>query len=53
MFLITIFRASLQPYFKLTTTSMARDALIMHKKVVVICEKNGLVIKNYNGCAIV
>ncbi len=49
VFLITIFRASLQPYLRLATISMARDTLIQHKEDVMICEKNGLVITNYNA----
>jgi hypothetical protein len=47
VFLITIFRASLQPYFKLVTC-MTRNTLIKHKEVIVICEESGPVIANYN-----
>ncbi len=49
VFLITIIRASLQPYLKLATTRMARNTLIKHKEDVVICEENGIVIANYNA----
>ncbi len=52
VFFITIFRASLQPYLRLATTSMARDTFIKHKKVVMICEGSGLIIKNYNALII-
>ncbi len=47
VFLITIFRASLQPHLKLATTSMTRDTLIKHKEVAIIYEESGLVITNY------
>lgn len=49
VFFITIFRTSLQPYFRLATTGMTRDTLIKHKEDVVNCEENGLVIANYNA----
>jgi hypothetical protein len=47
-FLMTIFKAGLQPYFRLATTGMSRDTLIKHKEVVIICEESGPVIANYN-----
>jgi hypothetical protein len=49
VFLITIFIASLQPYLKITMSSMARDTLIKHKEVAVTYEKYGPVIANYNA----
>ncbi len=52
VFFFTIFEASLQPYLKLVTTSMARDTFIKQKEAVIICEKNGLVIANYNALII-
>jgi hypothetical protein len=52
VFLIVIFKASLQPYFKLATTRMARNTLIKHNEVVVICEENGIIIANYNALII-
>ncbi len=52
VFLTIIFRANLQPYLILTTTSMARDTFIKHKEATTICEKNGLVITNYNALII-
>ncbi len=48
VFLITIFRASLQPYLRLATTCMTRNTLIKHKEATVICEESGPVITNYN-----
>jgi hypothetical protein len=48
VFLTTIFRASLQPYLKLVT-SMTKDTLIKHKKVVMISEESGPIITNYNA----
>jgi len=48
VFLITIFKTSLQPYLRLTTTCMTRDTLIKHKEIAMIYEKNGPVIANYN-----
>jgi hypothetical protein len=48
VFLTTIFKTSLQPYFKLATTCMTRDTFIKHKEATMINEKNGLVIVNYN-----
>jgi len=48
VFLITIFRASLQPYLKLVTIYMTRDTLIKHKEATIICEESGQVIANYN-----
>jgi hypothetical protein len=39
IFLITVFRASLLPYLRLTTTRMKRNTLIEHKEVVVVCEE--------------
>jgi hypothetical protein len=48
VFLITIFRTSLQPYLKLTTTCMTRDTLIKHKEIAMIYEENGPIIANYN-----
>ncbi len=49
VFLTTIFKASLQPYLRLTITCMARDTFIKHKEAIVICEENGSVIANYNA----
>jgi len=49
VFLTTIFKTSLQPYFRLVTTSMTRDTLIKHKEAEVNCEESGLVITNYNA----
>jgi hypothetical protein len=49
VFLTTIFRASLQPYLRLTTIGMTRDTFIKHKKIAVIYEENGLVVANYNA----
>jgi len=51
VFFTTVFKASLLPYLKLTTTSMKRDTLIEHKEVVV-CEENGLVSLSYNALLI-
>jgi hypothetical protein len=48
VFLITIFKACLQPYFLLATTSMKKDTLIKHKETTMICEESRLVITNYN-----
>lgn len=48
VFFITIFRASLQPYLKITIVGMTRDTFIKHKEIVVICEESALVIANYN-----
>ncbi len=48
VFLTIIFRASLQPYLRLATTSMMRDTLIKHKEAIVIYEESGPVIANYN-----
>jgi hypothetical protein len=49
VFLVTNFRASLQPYLRLAITGMTRDTFIKHKEAVVICEESGLVIANYNA----
>jgi hypothetical protein len=49
VFLITIFRAGLQPYLKLETTCMMRNTLIKHTKAIVICEENEPIIANYNA----
>jgi hypothetical protein len=49
VFLITIFIANLQPYFKLTTIGMVRNTLIKHKEIAIIYEESGLVIINYNA----
>jgi hypothetical protein len=48
MFFSIVFRASLLPYLILTTTCMKRDTLMEHKKVVVVCEENGLIRLSYN-----
>jgi hypothetical protein len=48
VFLSYIFKASLQPYFKLAT-SVIRDTMIKHKKVAMICEENGLIIHYYQS----
>jgi hypothetical protein len=48
VFFITNFKASLQPYLRLTTIGMTRDTFIKHKEVVVIYEKNRPIITNYN-----
>jgi len=47
VFLTTIFRASLQPYFRLTIINMARNTPIKHKEIVVIYEESGPVVANY------
>ncbi len=44
VFLTTIFKTHLQPYFRLATTCMMRYTLIKHKEITMICEENGLVI---------
>ncbi len=49
VFLTTIFRTCLQPYFRLATMGMKKNTLIKHKEVVVICEESGMVIANYNA----
>jgi hypothetical protein len=49
VFLTTIFKASLQPYLKLATTSMTRDIFIKHKEAAIICEESGPIIANYNA----
>jgi hypothetical protein len=48
VFLTIIFKASLQPYLRLTITSMARDTFIKHKEVAMIYEESGPIITNYN-----
>jgi hypothetical protein len=48
VFLTTIFRASLLPYLRFATTSMKRNTLIEHKKVVVVCEENEPINLSYN-----
>jgi hypothetical protein len=48
VFLTTIFKIGLQPYFRLATSCMTRDILIKHKEAIVICEESGPVITNYN-----
>jgi len=48
VFLTMVFKTSLQPYLKVATTCMTRNTLIKHKEVVMIYEKNGWVIVNYN-----
>lgn len=52
VFLNTIFRACLQPYFRLVTTNMARGIFIKHKEATLICEENGPIIVNYNALII-
>jgi hypothetical protein len=48
VFLTTIFRVGLQPYFKLATSSMTKDTFIKYKETTVICNKTKPVITNYN-----
>jgi hypothetical protein len=48
VFFITIFTIGLQPNLRLATTHITRDTIIKHKETIVICEKNGLIIANYN-----
>ncbi len=48
VFLTIIFRACLQSYLELVTTSMTRDTLIKHKEVAMIYEESGPLIANYN-----
>jgi hypothetical protein len=48
VFLTTIFRASLQSYFRLATISMAKDTFSKHMESIVICEESGPIITNYN-----
>jgi hypothetical protein len=48
VFLITIFKARLQPYCRLAIVSMVINSIIKHKEVAIIYEDNGLVISNYN-----
>jgi hypothetical protein len=48
VFLITNFKTSLQPYFKLATIGMTRDTLIKHKEFVMIYEESRPIITNYN-----
>jgi hypothetical protein len=49
VFLTTIFKAGLQPYLILATTSMVRNTFIKHKEVAIMCEESGLIITNYNA----
>jgi hypothetical protein len=48
VFLITNFKASLQPHLRLATIGMTRDTFIKHKEVVMTYEKNKPLITNYN-----
>ncbi len=48
VFLATILRVGLQPYFRLATTCMTGNTLIEHKEAAIICEESRLVITNYN-----
>jgi hypothetical protein len=49
VFITIIFKAGLQPYLKLATSSMTKDTLIKHKETIMICEKSESVIANYNA----
>jgi hypothetical protein len=48
VFFIIIFRVGLQSYLRLATTGVAKDTLIKHKEVTMICEESGPIITNYN-----
>ncbi len=48
VFFTTIFKASLLPYLRSTTTGLKRNTLIKHKKTIVVCEESGHVSLNYN-----
>ncbi len=48
VFLTTIFKIGLQPYFRLATSCMTRDILFKNKEAIVMCEESGPVITNYN-----
>jgi hypothetical protein len=48
VFLITNFKTSLQPYFKLATTCMTKDTFIKHKEAVMNNEESRPIITKYN-----
>jgi hypothetical protein len=52
LFVILFFRASLQPYLRLTTIGMTKNTSIKHKETTMICEKNEPSITNYNALII-
>jgi len=48
IFLTIVFKASFLPYLRLIITSMKKNTLIKHKKIVVICEESGPISLSYN-----